>query len=334
MKDAWSRRLKLLHYMMRKGFAQTADVARYLEIDRRKARDDFEALSTHGVPLSVHPEDPTDPDRTWKLEQSWRMTGLEVRLLERLALLLGKEVLEPLLGPSELGAAMNHLEHELASVADGVEASDSELLRRFHLVQEPSKSYDAQGPLVSELVQAIAFSYCVTVRYRNPNAPEPRLHERIKPLTLAIYRRGLYVFVTFSNGKIGPLSIDRIVSLEPHQEETFDYPTPGRWDPARFLAHRFGLTPGSGQPEEVHLRVPVGSKVYALERPSMTGQKITEREDGGVDITFKADGAELANQVLFWGGYCEVLSPPWLRARVLELAKSLVARHEGPPSPG
>lgn len=333
MSDAWVRRLKLLAFMMRKGYAQTADAANYLDVERRKAREDFEALLFHGVPLSVHPENPTDPNRTWQLEKSWRMTGLAVKLPERLALLLGNQVLTPLLGPSELGAAMNHLEHELASFADGVETSDSELLRRFYLVLEPSKSYEEQGPLISELVQAIAISYYVTVEYRVPNASESRIHQRVKPLTLAIYRRGLYVFVTFQNGKIGLLSVDRIASLEPHHDELFDYPTPGKWDPARYLEHRFGLTPGSGKPEEVHLRVPAGSKVYALERPFMSNQTLTERADGGVDITFRADGAELVNQVLFWGGYCEVLSPAWLRTRVLDHARAIVARHEGPPSP-
>jgi len=328
MSEAWERRLKLLAYLMRKGHAQTADAARYLDVDRRKAREDLNALAEHGVPLTLVPEDDTrDPDRSWNLERSWRMTGLEVRLLERLALLLGKEVLEPLLGPSELGHAMAHLEHELASVAGGVETSDGELLRRFHLVQEPSKAYDAQGPIVTELVQAIAFSYRVTLTYRSPSAAAPREHARVRPLTLAIYRRGLYAFVQFDSDRIGALSVDRIASLVPHVEDTFDYPIRSKWDPAVFLRKRFGLTPGSGRPERVRLRFPEGSKAFALERQWMLDQVVEPRPDGTLDIVFEAEGAELAHRVLEWGGYCEVVEPATLRAKVVELAQAVLDRH-------
>ncbi len=328
MSEAWERRLKLLAYMMRKEFAQTAEAAEYLGAERRTVRDDFAALAEHGVPLSAQPEDqPRHPDRTWILERSWRMTGIEVKLLERLALLLGKEVLEPLLGASELGTAMEKLEHELSSVAGGVETSDSELLRRFHLVLEPSKAYDDRGPLVTELVQAIAFSYRVTIEYRSPQAATTRTHARVRPLTLAIYRRGLYVFVKFDNDKIGPLSVDRIVGLEPHVEDTFDYPTRGKWDPATHLRKRFGLYTGKGKPERVRLRFPPESKAFALERQWMRDQEIEEREDGGVDIVFEAEGAELPHRVLEWGGFCEVIEPASLRAKVLELAQTVVARH-------
>jgi predicted DNA-binding transcriptional regulator YafY len=327
MSDAWGRRLKLLAYLMRRGFAQTADAARYVGVERRKVRDDLEALAAHGVPLSAIPEDdPRDPDRTWQLERSWRMTGLEVRLLERLALLLGKEVLEPLLGGSDLGTAMAHLEHELASVAGGVETPDGELLRRFYLVQEPSKGYADRGPIVSDLVAAIAFPYRITVDYRSPRA-NLRRHERIRPLTLAIYRRGLYVFVQFDSDRIGALSVDRIETLQPHPEADFDYPIRSKWDPANFLRKRFGLFPGEARPEQVRLRFPAGSRTFALERQWMPDQVVEERDDGGVDVVFEAEGAELAHRVLEWGGYCEVVAPASLRAKVLSLAEAVVARH-------
>jgi len=329
MSDAWVRRLKLLAYLMRRGFAQTADASNYLGgADRRKVRDDFAALAEHGVPLSAVPEEDTrDPERTWTLEQSWRMTGLEVKLDERLALLLGKEVLEPLLGASDIGSAMAKMEHELASVAGGVETSDSELLRRFHLIQEPSKDYADRGKLVTELVQSIAFSYRVTLDYQSPAKPL-RKHARVRPLTLAIYRRGLYVFVIFDNDKIGPLSVDRIVNLVEHADEPFEYPIPSKWNPAVHLRKRFGLHSGKGKPEQVRLRFPAQSKAFALERTWMQDQKIEEREDGAVDIVFEAEGAELPHRVLEWGGYCEVIEPATLRAKVLELAQAVSERHQ------
>lgn len=330
MSDAWSRRLKLLAYLMRRGFAQTADAARYLGVERRIVRGDMAALAEHEVPLSAHPEDDTrDPDRTWKLEQSWRMTGLEVKLNERLALLLGKEVLDPLLGGSEIGDALTFLDKEIASVAGGVETTDTELLRRFHLVQEPSKSYADKGDIVSTLVEAIAHEYRVTLEYRSPRREVPKRHERLRPLTLAIYRRGLYAFVYFDDDQVGVLSVDRIQSLIGHSEDHFDYPTRGRWDPARFLSRRFGLSPGEGQAELVRLRFPAASKLYALERPWMADQEVIELPDGGVEIRFVAEGAELAHHVLEWGGYCEVVAPESLRQKVLGLARAIVARYEG-----
>lgn len=329
MSEAWNRRLQLLQHLMRRGYIQTAEAARYLDTDRRTAREDLEALAAHGVPLRHNTERVHDRERMWELDDNWRVTGLEVKLPERLALLLGKEVLEPLLGSSELGEALAQLEHELGAVAGGVETTDRELLRRFHLVQEPSKDYSTRGTLISELVDAIAFSYRVTLTYRAPSAKAERSHTRIRPLTLAIYRRGLYVFVAFDNGRNGALSVDRITSLTPHPEDAFDYPTRGKWDPAVFLKKRFGLTPGAGKAERVRLRFPAESKTYALEREWMPDQTIEERPDGGVDVVFEAEGAELAHRVLEWGGYCEVIEPASLRKRVLDLARAVVARHQG-----
>lgn len=333
MSEAWSRRLRLLAYLMRRGYAQTHDAARYLGVDKRKVRDDLEALADHGVPLSVHPEDDTrDPDRTWKLETSWRMTGIEVRLNERLAMLLGREVLDPLLGDSELGIALNELDKEIASVADAVETSDADLLRRFHLVQEPSKSYAHKGQILSELVMAIQHDYRVTLTYQSPRAASPKAHARLRPLTLAIYRRGLYVFAYFDGPghDVGVFSVDRIHDLVPHHEDHFEYPKKSRWDPARFLAQRFGLSPGPRDPELIRLRIPAESRTFALERPWMAEQEVIERPDGDLEIRFVATGSELPHHILAWGGFCEVLEPTWLRDKVLELARAVAARYEPP----
>lgn len=330
MSDAWNRRLKLLHFLMRRGFAQTADAAAYLGTDRRNVRADMLALADHGVPVFAHPEhDTRDPDRAWKLEKSWRMTGLEVKLNERLAMLLGREVLDPLIGGSEIGDALTSLDKQIASVAGGVETSDSELLRRFYLVQEPSKSYDHKGRIVSDLVEAIAHSFRVSLEYRSPRRDTPKRHERLRPLTLAIYRRGLYVFAYFGDSdEVGVFSVDRIVALESLHEDQFTYPIKSKWDPARLLARRFGLSPGQTGPELVRLRVPPESRLFALERPWMADQTIHELEDGSLEITFTAEGAELAHHILAWGGYCEVLEPASLRQKVLDLARAVVARYE------
>jgi predicted DNA-binding transcriptional regulator YafY len=330
--EAWYRRLKLLHYLIRRGYAQTADAAAYLGVERRLVRGDMTALQDHGVPLFPHPEhDTRDPDRAWKLEKSWRIAGLEVKLNERLAMLLGREVLDPLIGGSEIGDALTHLDKEIASVAGGVETSDSELLRRFHLVQEPSKSYDHKGQIVSDLVEAIAHSFRVSLEYQSPRRDTPKRHERLRPLTLAIYRRGLYVFAYFGDSdEVGVFSVDRIVSLDPLPEDQFDYPIKSRWDPERFLARRFGLSPGQTGPQLVRLRVPPESRLFALERPWMSDQTVLELEDGSLEISFTAEGSELAHQILAWGGYCEVLEPASLRQKVLELARAVIARYESP----
>lgn len=330
MSEAWDRRLKLLHYLIRRGYAQTADAAAYLDVDRRTVRADMIALADHGVPLAAHPvHDTRDPDRAWKLEKSWRLTGLEVKLNERLAMLLGREVLDPLIGGSEIGDALTSLDKEIASVAGGVETSDSELLRRFYLVQEPSKSYDHKGKIVSDLVEAIAHSFRVSLEYRSPRRDTPKRHERLRPLTLAIYRRGLYVFAYFGDSdEVGVFSVDRIVTLESLHEDQFTYPIKSRWDPERFLARRFGLSPGQTGPELVRLRVPAESRLFALERPWMADQKVLELEDGSLEISFTAEGSELAHHILAWGGYCEVLEPASLRQKVLELARAVVARYE------
>jgi len=60
----------------------------------------------------------------------------------------------------------------------------------------------------------------------------------------------------------------------------------------------------------------------------MSDQEVRELEDGGLEISFIAEGSELAHQILAWGGYCEVLEPESLRQRVIELALAVLTRYE------
>lgn len=315
---------------MRRGFVQTGEAARYLELegeDKRKALDDLKALARHGVPVGPVGED-HDRERAWKLEDSWRHSGIEVTLFERLGLLLGREVLARLLGDGELMQAMQNVDRALASAAHGVETTDADLLRRFMLVQEPRKRYDGRGALISELAAAIGHGYRLTITYRRAGATEVRTYARVRPLTLAIYRSGLYVFWwPEDEDRHFTLAVDRIVDLVAHPEAPFDYPTRGRWNPAKVLDKRFGLQTDNKEPETVRLRFGPASRTYALERQWMPEQHIEERDDGGVDVVFVAEGSELPYRILEWGGFCEVVEPPELRAKVVELARAVLAKH-------
>lgn len=311
---------------MHRGWLQTAHAAEVVGSTRRTVLADLKALSAH-VPLTAHPDDPRDTTRMWQLSDTWRKAGVEVRLSERLALLLGKEVLAPLLGASDVGRALEVLDRELGGAATAVDDSGEELLRRFYFVQEPSKSYAAKGELLSELVTAIANSYEVSFAYRSASATEARAR-RVQPLTLVIYRRGLYAFVRDPGGTPYTCAVDRMTDLVPHPDASFDYPTRGKWDPQKHLRHRFGLTAGSqDKPQRVRLRFPPESRTYALERQWMPKQRVEGNADGGVDIIFEATGYELPHRILEWGGFCEVIEPAELRDKVIDLARRVLERH-------
>ena len=318
---AWSRRLRLLQLLIRRGSITTRETAAVNGTSRRTALADLHALETNGVPLSQRG---TDRERCWVLQAGWRETGLDLGLEERLAMLFGRQLVSSFLHDTDFGDALARLDVSLAAL--GAHGGRAELRRRFHYVHELEKGYESQRELLRSLITAILGSQRVTLRYRHARSRQ-RTQARVAPLTLLIYKRGLYVMA--ERREVRSLyAVERIESIEVHADQLFDYPRPAEYDPARELSGRFGLSSSDEPVQEVVLRFDALVQSYVAGRRWMEEQTLNTLPDGRVELRFIATGPELVSQVLQYGATVEVVAPEWLRAAVLRDLRGALSHYQ------
>src|SRR5207237_5445065 len=90
---------------------------------------------------------------------------------------------------------------------------------------------------------------------------------------------------------------------------------PDDLDPARYLAHSWGIWWSEGTPtEEIRLRFDSSVARRVREAVWHRSQRLVELPDGGVELTFTVAGiVEIRPWILSWGDGVEVLSPSSLR---------------------
>ena len=325
---AWARRLRLLRLLVQRRVLATSDAARYLDVSRKTALHDLARLSEHGVPLHHEGE---GRERRWMLQETWHHLGLEVRFEDRLAMLFGRELVGSFLRLAELGEALDRLSHEVASLDAAPACGEPDLLRRFHCIHEPEKDYSAHRSTLQALVGALLQCRRVSFTYTGTGR-DPACVPRAEPLTLLVYKRGLYL-VAEKRGERRSYAIERMSDIEVHADLVFDYPRPSEYSPTAFLGGRFGLYVGAEEPDEVHLRFAREVRTVVETRRWMPGQRVVPRADGGCDLFFTATGHELASMILGFGDKAEVLAPAWLRERVAGELRRAVAFYDRAPEP-
>lgn len=309
---AWKRRLQLLRVLLTRGTMATADVARTLGVDRRRALGDLRALERHGVPIAQRGD---GRSTHWALSSTWRFVGMEFGLQERLAVLVGRELVDSFLHDTDFGDAMRKLDAHLDSIDADSHMRIRELARRFICIHEPEKDYRAHRAALDVLVTALLGGYRVRFTYKTASGKETA-YQGVAPLTLAIYKRGLYLFFR-RQGRYRFYAVERMQDVQGQPHLTYEYPRPSEYDPWAVLGQRYGLTDDGRDPEPVHLRFTAPVKTFVTTRKWSKDQQIVARDDGGVDLLFNSHGNELVSMVLGFGDTVEVLAPPWLRERVV-----------------
>lgn len=318
---AWPRRLQLLQLLLIRHRVSTARVASALGITRRTALGDLKALDQAGVPLFHEGE---GREREWVLGEAWRQLGFEIGLKERLSLMFGRELISGFLRDTDIGQAFTRIDRQVGAMDRG-RLSERNLARRFIYVREPEKDYRDHRETIHHLVEAIVHSYRVAFTYHQARPPQ-KVQELtvVSPLTLAIYRRGLYLLAEHrSEQRI--FALERIRDLQVDPRLTFDYPRPSEYDPRHLLDRRFGLASDGSLPERVRLRFTAAGRPYAEARLWMPDQVVEPREDGGCDIIFEASGLELVKPILGYGALVEVIEPRSLRDRVRTMLRDAAA---------
>ena len=314
----WARRLRLLRVLLQRGEISTVQASRLLGIDRRRARADLEALEENGVPVTPLGE---NRERRWVLTEGWRHLGVHIGLQERLAMLFGRELVESFLADTDFGDALTQLEtHFQALDPTGL---NGDLRRRFHYVHEPKKDYAGHRETLDALVAAILGGYRVNFDYTSVTSGKLKPYKGIAPLTLAIYKRGVYLLFE-RRGEFRTFAVERLANLEPLPDVGFDYPLPSEYSPTRELAGRFGISSDGREAQKVVLRFAPEVQTFVESREWVPDQKTRVMEDGSVELSFHALGYEIGSFVMQFGHTVEVISPSHLRERVKdELTRAL-----------
>ena len=322
--DPWTRRLRLLQLLLRRGRLTTRRVVQLLQIDPRMALDDLKALEKHGVPLHHEGE---GRDREWVIEEAWRQLGLDIGLLERLSLLFGRQLVESFLRDTDIGLAFARIDRQLEAMGDDVPERD--LARKFIYVREPEKDYRNHKDLIHQLVEAVVQGLYVSFTYHRARSHEVMAFKSVAPYTLAVYKRGLYLLAQ-KRDAVEVHAIERISDLFVHRDiAPFAYPRASEYDPSALLASQYGLASDGHKPETIHLRFNKDGRPYAAARSWMPEQRVIPRDDGGCDIIFEASGLELVEPVLRYGAMVEVIGPASLRRRVREMLTQALANYAG-----
>ncbi|PKN57280.1 MAG: hypothetical protein CVU56_11595 [Deltaproteobacteria bacterium HGW-Deltaproteobacteria-14] len=325
VEDPWTRRLRLLQVLLRRGRISTRQVTQLLEVPSRMALDDLKALERHGVPLH-HEGD--GRDREWVIEEAWRQLGMDIGLEERLSLLFGRQLVESFLRDTDIGDAFARLDRQLEAMGGEV-VPERDLARKFIYVREPEKDYRQHKEIVQQLVEAVVSGHYVSFTYDRARSGETLRFTSVAPYTIAVYKRGLYL-ISHKRGHNEVHAIERVSELVVHAEiAAFDYPRPSEYDPRPLLASQYGLASDGAKPEIVHLRFDARGRPYAAARRWMAEQEVIFRDDGGCDIIFEASGPELIAPVLSFGDLVEVIRPLSLRRRVREMLSRAVERYAG-----
>lgn len=316
----WVRRCRILKHIMRTGRITNREARRITgESDKRTIQRDLEALSDHAGVQWVD----AGQGSYWALAPDERMMGLPVSLQDRLAMRVGHEFVRSFLYQTDFSESVERMDRAMLELDPDSDVTRDALSRRFHFIHEPEKDYTAHRELLSRLTRALLETRLVSFEYSTMRGSKQ--HSSVRPYTLVVYKRGLYLVARTSRPDPTVFRVEKISNLEVSDHQ-FEYPYASQWDPDTHFGSCFGIFP-NGDPQDVRLRFTGNAVDYARSRVWMAGQEVIDFEDA-CEVRFAATGRELESLALQFGELVEVLEPESLRVRVAERLALAAALYE------
>lgn len=321
--DRLARLLRLIDAFQRQGTLATADVVRILGVAPKTALRDLNALRDAGFPIAPVGE---GTRRRWTADPSWRRSGLTVSSGDAIALHFGRQLLGFVDGTVLAGwydELRGKLEPGTPAQTHGLEEV---FARRLVYLSEPYRPYHGSDDVLNELLTALLGDKLVALEYEAPAGTHA--WPSVRPLTMVVYRRALYLFVQLhAKGRVLRLAVDRIRAAQ-RTGEAFEYPR--GFDVHAALADTFGIFYDGRPPEPVRMRFSPEVAYIVTGRVWHPTARVELEPDGHALLTLRASGRELVRLALEFGDKVEVLAPAWLREEVAgELARAL-ARYRQP----
>ena len=162
-----------------------------------------------------------------------------------------------------------------------------------------------------ELLRAAQEHLVVHFSYRKFGAAQPRNYQ-VAPRMLKEYRNRWYLIGwNLRKGSIATFGVERIQDLEITTEQA----APGdEFDAELYFKHCYGITSGSGIPEEVELRFEPVTAEYVKSQPLHASQEVVEDTPEGTVVRLTVFiSYELIADLLRYGPDVEVLKPAHLK---------------------
>ena len=271
------------------------------EVSQKTIQRDIDYLrDQQGAPIEYDRERKgfyyTDP--------SWYLPALSLHEGELLALLMGIEALHGLHGTpmaQQLEGMFNKLNQMLP---DTISIAPEMLFQEFSIVSAPSRAVDIET--WKGVVRALTHRRQLQARYHSFGSSKE--HEvLLEPYHLANLQGEWYLFAG-QPGKDGwrQYSLGRL-----RDAEVIDvgYQVPDTFNPADVVHGAFGRA-RAGKRVTVKLLFDAGVHDWVLEREWHPAQKLKQRKDGAIELSFPAHGLfEVQRWVLSWGRHVRVLAP-------------------------
>ncbi|MSP54885.1 MAG: WYL domain-containing transcriptional regulator [Myxococcales bacterium] len=316
--------VRIIELVSRRGGVQAQVLIDRFGLDARTLRRYLADLHDLGLPIE---DTGTAMERTISIAPTYARSGVQLTLAEVLSLHFGRTLYTFLEGTSfaaDMEGAIERLQPAIArSTADLTQNID----RKFMAVGEHAKNYANHPDLLDEVISSLLYCNPADAEYRGVRGLG-KIY-RLEPLTLAVYRQGLYLYardVTDSSGKIKSFAVERFERYSRLRRESFVYPP--QYDPRDQVASSFGIT--GGKAEDVTARFSPEVAFYIRERLWHPTQRLEKLPDGGVRLKMRVVcGPELKEWLLGFGAHARVDAPDDLVDWVREAHRAALASYGG-----
>lgn len=315
--------VRLLEMLQTPGGVPAAELMAELDLDDRTFRRYMVDLKKLDIPVrSVG----RGAGRRISVAPRYQREGVQLSLLELVSLRFGRSVFDFLTGTGfaqDMDDALETLS-TLAIGAPGIHLAH-DLDRKFIAVPEHRKDHTRDAEIIEDILTALLYQNPAQGHYAKVGGPT-RTYD-LHPLTLAIFRQGLYLFaLDLEVDRVKTFAVDRFRHFERARTDHFEYPED--FDPYELVRDAFGIIGGPVQ--DVVLRFNRRATPYIRERIWHDSQVLEGADDGGAILRMRVGVAhELTSWVMGFGPDVEVLEPPELAARVRQLHWEAV---QGPPA--
>lgn len=280
------------------------ELARLLEVNKRTARRDLEALEGAGFPLEKVPD---GRYVRYRLMRGHKPPQIPFDLSEALAL-YHATLLSPL-----FGNAVYHelLESAVVKLQQALPPGIRDYLGKFK-VAFSHRSPAGRSPKLLGVVRVLQeqASDACRVRITYENLKGERTERVVDPWCLRVYQGDIYLLGhCHLRGSERVFLVDRIQDAVPLEEE---FQMPAGVDPEDLLNTSLGIYLGEARKAVIRLRDEAAR--YVRQRPLHPEQRVLEQGEGHLEVEVPVRGdREVLQTVLRFGALAEVVGPSELR---------------------
>jgi predicted DNA-binding transcriptional regulator YafY len=190
-----------------------------------------------------------------------------------------------------------------------------------HPLLQGKRDYSKSAEALGLIRHALLHQQSISLSYRSTGRGEP-ISYRVDPYTLLFQKGGIYLLGFAQNRQaLRTFAVERIVAVEPGKDR---FEIPEGYHAGQALEGAFGIV--AEPPMEVKIRFSPAIAHAIKDRVWHRSQQISEQEDGGVLLSFRAGGKmEILSWLLSYGAHAELLAPQELRAELGRLAREAAA---------